>query len=179
MSEQITIDAVARLAALQRADGPDIEQLLAGAEEIDWQLVEKALKVLTGTFGEAYQLIAERNASEEDSPYIAYAQSDLAKGGELEIDDTTAVSHGGDAGAYVHAWVWVSDEEAGIERCSECGAILPEAGDGEDGLCADCADRKEGETVACAHCGIEIEQDKAVNGEFCSPACADAHGDEE
>ena len=23
------------------------------------------------------------------------------------------------------------------------------------------------------------EQDKAINGEFCSPACADAHGDEE
>ncbi|ARJ65971.1 hypothetical protein WV31_10060 [Magnetospirillum sp. ME-1] len=179
MSEQITIDAVARLAALQRADGPGIEQLLAGAEEIDWLLVEKALKVLTGTFGEAYQLIAERHASEEDSPYIAYAQSNLAKGGELEIDDTTVVSHGGDAGAYVHAWVWVSDDDAGIEHCSECGVILPEAGDGEDGLCAECADKRENETTSCRHCGIEVRQQKAINGEFCSPACADAHDEEE
>ena len=34
-------------------------------------------------------------------------------------------------------------EEADIEKCSECGTRLDDAGDGYDGLCADCADKKE------------------------------------
>lgn len=31
--------------------------------------------------------------------------------GSLEIDDNAAVSIGGDSGAYVQAWVWVSDDD--------------------------------------------------------------------
>lgn len=34
---------------------------------------------------------------------------------ELEIDQGAPVSPGGDPGAWVQAWVWVSDEDAGIE----------------------------------------------------------------
>ena len=36
--------------------------------------------------------------------------------GELEIDGDAVVSMGEDPGAYVAAWVWVSNEEAGIEE---------------------------------------------------------------
>jgi hypothetical protein len=35
--------------------------------------------------------------------------------GELEIDPGAVVSKGVDRGAYVMAWLWVSDEDAGIE----------------------------------------------------------------
>jgi hypothetical protein len=31
--------------------------------------------------------------------------------GTLELDDTPKVSKGDDAGAYVQAWVWVSDSD--------------------------------------------------------------------
>lgn len=62
---------------------------------------------------------------------------------ELE-DGGGFASAGADDGAWVLAWKWVSDEKAGIEHCSECGALLDEAGDGYDGLCADCADKAEG-----------------------------------
>ena len=36
--------------------------------------------------------------------------------GELEIDDSAVVSKGDDPGAYVMAWLWVSDEDAGIDE---------------------------------------------------------------
>ena len=178
MSEQQTIDAVTKLAALQRDNGPDIDQLLAFAEEIDWVLIEKALPILTGDFSGTYKLIAKRNNHTRAHLYIEAAQSFKHKDGELEIDDVAAVSVSEEPdvhGAYVHAWVWVEDSDAGIERCSECGEILPEAGDGEDGLCATCADQKANETTNCKHCDLEVLQAKAINGEFCSPACADTH----
>ncbi len=35
---------------------------------------------------------------------------------DCEIDEDAIVSKGSDAGAFVHAWVWVTDEEAEIEE---------------------------------------------------------------
>jgi hypothetical protein len=32
------------------------------------------------------------------------------------VDDNARVSTGGDDGAYVEAWIWVSDEDAGIAK---------------------------------------------------------------
>jgi hypothetical protein len=61
-------------------------------------------------FSEIVPLFAERA---EDSPYVAAAQQ-LVEEGKFEVDDPAVVSHGGDAGAYVMGWVWVSDEAAGI-----------------------------------------------------------------
>lgn len=90
---------------------------------------------------------------------------------ELEIDEDAVVSPGSDPGAWVHAWIWITDEQAGrftctecssvftLDRrycaaedicdecvakedaCEDCGAELDEAGDGWDGKCADCADK--------------------------------------
>lgn len=40
--------------------------------------------------------------------------------GELEIDDNSIVSMGGDDGAYVQAWVWIANEEAGVKDAYDC-----------------------------------------------------------
>lgn len=54
----------------------------------------------------------------DENPYVAAAR-DQARDGELEVDETTVVSEGADAGAYVGAWLWVSDEDAGIGADNE------------------------------------------------------------
>ena len=38
-----------------------------------------------------------------------------SRDGELEIDHGAVVSKGDDDGAYVMAWLWVTDKEAGID----------------------------------------------------------------
>lgn len=82
--------------------------------------------------------VVEDLKGQADDPFI-HAARELWANDECEIDDIAIVSEGDD-GAFVSAWVWVSNSEAGIETCSECGAKLDEAGDGYDGLCATCAD---------------------------------------
>ena len=63
------------------------------------------------------QILAERSgafsAKEEVSHYQIGAEK-LAKDGEIEVDDEATVSMGGDDGAYVQVWLWVSDEMAGM-----------------------------------------------------------------
>lgn len=57
--------------------------------------------------------------------YIAAAKLHGTEG-ELEIDDNARVSKGDDDGAYVEAWIWVSDEDAELaERCDECDELIP------------------------------------------------------
>ncbi len=43
-----------------------------------------------------------------------HAARRLAHSGELEIDPGAVVSKGDDPGAYVMAWLWISDADAGI-----------------------------------------------------------------
>jgi len=50
----------------------------------------------------------------ELAPYRA-AAFEQSSAGELEIDPGAVVSKGHDRGAYVMAWLWISDEDAGIE----------------------------------------------------------------
>lgn len=38
----------------------------------------------------------------------------LARDGEIEVDESPVISKGDDPGAYVQAWLWVSDEDAGL-----------------------------------------------------------------
>lgn len=69
--------------------------------------------------------------------------------GEIEAQgDGSFLVSKGDEGAYVMAWVWVSNEDMGV--CRECGAVPGTAeygtvGDGYDGLCPSCADKAEEE----------------------------------
>jgi hypothetical protein len=66
---------------------------------------------------------------------------------EIEIDDAPdckgnypKVSEGAD-GAFVSAWVWIENEDAGI--CRMCGAIGSDDGEDFDGLCKSCADKTQ------------------------------------
>ena len=61
--------------------------------------------------------------------------------GEIEIDDNAPVSISEDGGAYVQAWLWIPAEDAGV--CIECGEPNADNGEGYEGLCGNCADRKE------------------------------------
>lgn len=47
-----------------------------------------------------------------NAQYRAAAERIHGSEGSVEIDDGAKVSRGDDAGAYVQAWVWVSDEDA-------------------------------------------------------------------
>jgi hypothetical protein len=55
-----------------------------------------------------------------EAAYRAAANKYHASDGELEIDADAKVSIGDDPGAYVQAWVWVTNEEAGIPETAEC-----------------------------------------------------------
>jgi len=62
--------------------------------------------------------IEESVANRKDpqlAEYVGAAIELFAKDGELEVDDDAVVSKGGDAGAYVMCWRWVSDEDAGVK----------------------------------------------------------------
>ena len=57
----------------------------------------------------------ERSGDAGTAPwYIEAARKRWEREGEIEIDDDPKVSAGDDPGAYVQAWVWVSNEEAGL-----------------------------------------------------------------
>lgn len=51
---------------------------------------------------------------EVDQRYRKRAVTDYHEAGTIEIDDGAPVSLS-DGGAYVQAWVWVDDEDAGVE----------------------------------------------------------------
>lgn len=65
------------------------------------------------TFADCVQAFGDNDS---DS-YVAAAQNKVQEG-DLEVDIPTVVSRGAD-GAYVQAWVWVSNREAGILTHSE------------------------------------------------------------
>jgi hypothetical protein len=66
--------------------------------------------------------MTDRDNAQEDPDFGKYR--DAAKKlhhreGELEIDDDAIVSKGEDPGAYVQAWIWVSNSDAGVEEEGE------------------------------------------------------------
>lgn len=76
-----------------------------------WDLASGTLK----RGGEVHVLVPKRYVSTElDDKYRAAAWDKYHRDGELEIDDNAKVSKGEDPGAYVQAWVWVYDNEAGL-----------------------------------------------------------------
>jgi hypothetical protein len=61
----------------------------------------------------------DREQPDAAQRYRDAANRRYGRDGELEIDDGAIVSVGDDPGAYVQAWVWVSNEEAGIKEDEE------------------------------------------------------------
>lgn len=81
-----------------------------------------------------------------DEPYRAVAQDQAHD--ELEIDADAVVSAGADPGAWVHAWIWITNTEAGVvndDKCRDCSEEYAQGGDGYNGRCPDCADKAEKE----------------------------------
>ncbi len=62
-----------------------------------------------------------RTCTDPDDREAAYIAAGREKwcNDDLEIDDHPMVSLGGDPGAWVAAWVWVTDEDAGLEEDDE------------------------------------------------------------
>jgi len=86
-----------------------------------------------------------------NNAYRAAAKAQWHDEGSCEIDDKALVSRDGedDIGAYVQAWVWVTNEDAGIRVCVEeeggCGLVAIDPSDSGDwycDLCPSCADKK-------------------------------------
>ena len=71
--------------------------------------VLEALKADGLSIGECITALAVPN----DDPYIKKARSLVASGDDVQIDDDTTISVG-EEGAWVLCWLWVSNEEAGI-----------------------------------------------------------------
>lgn len=106
------------------------------------------------SFGE----IVNQLGDDDSDPYVAAAQQHrLLEEGTLEVDGWAVVSRGDDDGAYVVAWLWVSNKAAGIagdeeeeeeeeeeenQICSECGAKVNEIIGCPDGaeICRACFD---------------------------------------
>src|SRR6218665_3096412 len=57
--------------------------------------------------------IEERKADHDpEDPYRAAAKERANDG--LEVDDDAIVSEGSDPGAWVHTWLWITNDEAGV-----------------------------------------------------------------
>jgi hypothetical protein len=80
-------------------------------------------------------------------PVDALYRAAVKTSDDLEVDDDAIVSTGADPGAWVHAWVWVSNEDAGVTFvCESCDAewTLDER-DPDSGCCKACARAEEAE----------------------------------
>lgn len=66
----------------------------------------------------------------DTNPYAKAACQVSCSEGEIEIDETTVLSEG-DGGSYVQAWIWVSDETAGIRMPGDVSRDGEGAPDGE------------------------------------------------
>lgn len=88
--------------------------------------------------------VEDSKPEDGEEVYRDWARENLNKDGEVEIDPDAVVSISDDFGAYVAAWVWVSNADVGLPadedeqkiadgECPKCGEDL-----GEDGECGDC-----------------------------------------
>ncbi len=71
-----------------------------------------ALKYQGMLFGECTNAFG----SDDTDPYVKAAQENHHRDGEIEVGLPAVVSRGSDDGAYVMAWVWVRNEEAGVSE---------------------------------------------------------------
>ncbi|NKL08365.1 hypothetical protein GFL39_26205 [Rhizobium leguminosarum bv. viciae] len=102
-------------------------------------------------------------------PYREAAREHWSDEGGCEIDDSAVVSHGDDPGAYVMAWVWVTERQAGMFTCEECSGVFTLDREAGDCVCDECAPDDENK---CRDCGEEYaDGGDGYNGRC--PDCAD------
>lgn len=114
----------------------------------DMETARDAVYAQAGMVDSVHVVEHDIDLNADDDPTIIAAYRKAArelhqKDGTCEIDDGATVSMGDDPGAYVQAWVWVPDDDAGIHHCDECGIPYIEGDDSFCGKCADCADTIE------------------------------------
>lgn len=99
----------------------------------------------------AMAYITEALGADQDETVDQYREAARTKWeeeGECEIDDLAVVSVSEDGGAYVQAWVWVSNEDAGIKdlgSCADCGQPAVDEWNDETNLCRDCHMQRQDE----------------------------------
>lgn len=59
---------------------------------------------------------AEQKSERAEKFREVAARSGLVSGEDISVDKDAVVSFGDDPGAYVAAWIWVTNEEAGIKE---------------------------------------------------------------
>ena len=96
--------------------------------DIDWSgEADELEQAMRAAFGEAAQrvvVVDPDDRTPEEVPYFEFARLENSEGGpshegDVEVDDNAIVSMSDDGGAYVAAWIWVSDEDAGVTREEE------------------------------------------------------------
>jgi hypothetical protein len=78
--------------------------------------IQNALKKLQAAGLTFADCVSCFGVSADENPYLKAAHEHHDREGEIEFDDTAIISESDDEGAYVMAWVWVTDEEAGVTR---------------------------------------------------------------
>lgn len=118
-------------------------------EKEQLQLLRSAMIVTMPTHPEAVSIVTKIDETfreaEEAGGWPAMAREIYGEDGKVEVDGDAVVSHGDDPGAYVMAWVWVTEDEMGISKeCEGCFERHP-VGVLEDGLCPACCDDEDQE----------------------------------
>lgn len=107
------------LAALGHADTRTVTYANGEVTPVGYDGINELCDRLNHTgldFSHAVQILGR----DDSDPYVAAARNhSLLSEGTLEVDDIAVVSEGDDPGAYVSAWLWVSDEDAGIATDEE------------------------------------------------------------
>lgn len=82
---------------------------------VDPKKLEEIIAVLNATGRESLVNALKPVEPTDDDDVYQSAAIRMFASDDCEIDVDAAVSKGGDPGAWVHCWRWVSNEDAGIE----------------------------------------------------------------
>lgn len=79
---------------------------------------------------------------------------------EMEVDDDAVVSPGSDPGSWVHAWIWVTDKQAGLFTCEECSSVFSRDRlmSGDCDVCDECGKADDDEPERCDSCGEPLDE---------------------
>lgn len=94
----------------------------------------------------------------DNDPFRDYLKSQADD--EMEVDDDAIVSAGSDPGSWVHAWIWVTNEQAGIFVCDECNGefSLDRRGSGDCDVCDECYRADDDEPERCDSCNEPLDE---------------------
>jgi len=127
-----------------------------------WTDEHKELRTRLETEAKEYRAIgalitAAISEHDPDDPYRVAAQERATD--DFEVDGDAVVSPGDDAGAFVMAWTWVSDEAAGRFTCEECDSVftIDRRSELDCDVCDECAKAADDED-GCSECGEPLDE---------------------